>query len=55
MNSAINKAVVAGITQLVGVGAALGLDVSWLTPDVVMMVSAVVTPFLVWYVPNKVL
>ena len=55
MNSAVNKAVAASVTQLVALGAAMGLDVSWLTPDVVMMVSAVVTPFLVWWVPNKVL
>ena len=55
MNNTINKAVAASVTQLVALAAAMGLDVSWLTPDVVMMVSAVVTPFLVWWVPNKVL
>ena len=55
MNSAVNKAVAAAVTQLVALGAAMGLDVSWLTPDVVMLVSTVVTPLLVWWVPNKVL
>lgn len=54
MFTAMDKALVALIGALVYLASNyLGADLAWLTPDAIQNVVTVVTPILVWLVPNK--
>ncbi len=50
----LNKAIVASISGISVLASILfGTNIEWLTPELTVGIGAVVTPFLVWLVPNK--
>lgn len=54
MFTAIDKALVALVGAVVYLASALfGVEIGWLTPDMIQNAVTFVTPLLVWLVPNK--
>jgi len=49
----IAKAIAGLIVPLGAALAAFGLDATWFTPENAAWVTVVLTPFVVWLVPNK--
>lgn len=49
----INKAIVAFLSSAAALLASFGLDVTWLTPERIMAIATIVTPALVYLIPNK--
>jgi hypothetical protein len=53
MSTTINKAIVALLAAVVGLLAQFGYVVPFLTAEVQQTVALVLTPILVWLIPNK--
>lgn len=49
----IHKAVVALISSIVFLAAEFGVPTDWVNDGLIAAVGTIVTPFLVWLVPNK--
>ena len=54
MFTSIDKALVALFGAIIYlISAFFGIEFSWLTPDMIQNAVTVVTPLLVWLIPNK--
>lgn len=53
MFTSFDKAIAALLGAVVYFAGVFGVEVAWLTPEVIQNIAVAVTPFLVWLVPNK--